>query len=181
MFAYFSYEQFDFLIALKYEFTIGFISIIIIMVVYALLLKAFLTIKRSIDTRIHSQGTRTDEGARKMIIQDKKKNRRISSILIVMCTIYTVTFLPIITLNIYLGFTAEFAVIYYLLYVLFILLYYSSALINPLITIFFKEDYKNTLYKCFKRNPPAPVQQNQRPTQQHRQHQPEHHIESTTL
>ena len=116
-----------------------------------------------------------------MIIQDKKKNRRISRILGVMCSIYTVTFLPYITINIYHGFTADFTRICDILYDLFVLVYYSSALVNPLITIFYKEDFKYTLYKCFKRNALVPAQQNQRPTQQHEQHQPEHSIEFTTL
>ena len=181
LFTYLSYGQFDNLSSLKYEITIGLISVMIVIVVYALLLKAYITIKRSIDTRIHSQGTRTDQRARKMIIQEKKRNRRIFSILVVMCTIYTVTFLPFITINIYHGFTADFTAICDILYNLSVLLYFSSALINPLITIFFKEDYKYTLYKCFKRNALVPAQQNQQPTQQHEQHQPEHHIELTTL
>ena len=150
IFTYLSYEQFDYSFAWKYELTMGFISLIVIIIVYALLLKAYITIRKSIDTRIHSQGTRTDQRARKMIIQDKKKNRRISSILGVMCTIYTVTFLPYITINIYQGFTADSTVICDILYDLFVLVYYSSALVNPLITIFYKEDFKYTLYKCFK-------------------------------
>ena len=175
------YQQRGISISLKYNLTMGSISLIIIIVVYTLLLKAYMTIKKSIDTRIRLQEARTDQRTRQMIIQEKKKNRRIFIILIVMCAVYTVTFLPTITYDIYIAFITDFKFIYYILDVSFVLVYFSSALINPLITIFFKEDYKYTLYKCFKRNALAPAQQNPQPTQQHEHHQPEHHIELTTL
>ena len=161
------------------------IGLAIIITVYTLILISFYTIKKSIDARIHRQEESTSTSNRQIIVKERKKNIRIVIILFTMCTIYSITYLPLIVYNIYL-FTTERNMGFngHIFRNAINLLYYISALLNPLITTFFKEDYKHTLLKCFKRNAPAPAPapaHNQRSEERHQEQQPGHHIETTAL
>ena len=169
----------------KYYITIGSISFGIIITVYVLLVVCYLAIRKSSNTRIKQEEERrsTPDGHNaQIILREKKKNIRIFMIILIMCTIYTVTLLPKIIFNIYYGFRLDGSFIDSILRISFNLLYYLTAFINPLITLFFKDDYKNTLFRCFKRNAPAPAHQNQQPPpQQHAEQEEQHHIEVTAL
>ena len=125
----------------------GSIALVIIKTIYSLLFISYRTITKSINQRIHhieENTSTTNEQSAQIIIQEQKKNLRIFTILITMCTIYTITFLPNITYNIYFRFTETRGFIDFILNYLFNLLYYLSALVNLLITLFYKEEYRHT-------------------------------------
>ena len=152
----------------QYQVTIGIIGIICIIINYTLLVVSYITIKKSIAARIRQLEDNANT-SHELVLRENKKNLRIFIILLTMCTIYTVTFLPMIV----------YYSIRYLLKakhnipvtIIVFNCYYLSSLLNPLITIFYKEDFKHTLFNCFKTHP-----------KRHRQqHQPERHTETTAL
>ena len=161
-----------------YNITMSSIFITIVTIINTLLLIFYYTIKKSIDMRIQQQEERTNTTN----TQERKKNFRIFVIVLTMSTVYTITYTPMVVyelFNISLRYSTSIRLI--LLYT-FNLLYFSSALVNPLLTLFFKVDFRNTLFKLFKRNRQAPAQHNHHHQQQHEQEQQtEHHIEVTSV
>ena len=143
-----------------YFITSGSVIFVLIVIIYFLLIMSYSTIKKSINTKIKQQEERTSilhEQNANIILLDRK-HLRIFRILLAMCTIYMVTFVPSAVFKIYYGFAMEDTTNSHILNASFLVLYYLSSIINPLITLFFKEDYRKTFYNWFKRNTHAPAQ-----------------------
>ena len=162
-----------------YFITIGSIIFVLIVIIYILLVISYATIKISINTKIKQQEERTsipmEQNANIILLE--RKSLRIFRILLAMCTIYMVTFVPLAVLNIYYGLVISplCTLTTDILDSSFGLLYHSSSIINPLVTLMFKEDYRKTFYIWFKRNTLAPAQNDLR-AQHHTQD-----IEATAL
>ena len=163
-----------------YFITIGSIIYVLIVIIYFLLVISYVTIKKSIYTKIKQREERTstlNEQNKTTFYKKTERNLRIFRILLSMCTIYMVTFLPLSVFNFYYGLVTGDTLNRYILDNSFGLLYYLSSIINPLITLFFKDDYRKTFYNWFKRNTHASAQHNLRARQQ--QHTQD--IETTAL
>ena len=155
-----------------YFITVGSISFALIVIIYILLIISYATIRKSINTKIKQQEERTSTPNEENvnIILLERKHLRIFRILLAMCTIYMVTFAPSAVFYICFAFVTEDTLNLHIIDYSFLLLYYLSSIINPLITLCFKEDYRKTFCNWFKRNALAPAQQNERLPQQQQQH-----------
>lgn len=84
----------------------------------------------------------------RIVTREEKKHKRVIVILLSLCCIYSFTFLPLTGYRIcyYPLYNKINDSLHTLLYNSFVLLYFSSALWNPLITLLFNGDYRKVLF-----------------------------------
>ena len=146
----------------KFLITTGIIQLVEIAIVYVLLSVTHITIKNNIKrniTRLQLYFSSKKEHSnpvcyvrsslsrhRNSIELEKKKDLRITRIHFIMCTVYALTFLPSPCNFLYRGFSSEYTMTNAAIENTFALLYYISAVINPVITIACIDDFKNGIY-----------------------------------
>ncbi len=126
-----------------------------IFLVYMLLLLTYINIKRNIDSRIETReqseggSNNQNEGIR----IERVKNVRFLKIFVFMCTSYAITFIPQISFTVYrwnrLGggeTLSEFVWTNALQ-----LVYALSSIVNPLVTMFGKDDYRDIISRGWRR------------------------------
>ena len=123
------------------------IILIVIITIFILLIKTFTTVRGIISNPI--KGSCRTRGYSNTM---QKRNRRLVKIFMAMISAYAITYLPIIIAMIlytsgYLDTMDEYYIV--LLTVFADTFYLFSSLINPIITITFKEDYRHTLCGFF--------------------------------
>ena len=144
-----------------YHITTGLIQLSIVLTVYLLLLIAYIAIRQSINKRINlrQEIAMPSKNSEKYIQSERKKQLRILSILLSICTVYAITFLPYtlflllekpITRRAVVNVATKPYIRYKYIQYSLILLYNSSAILNPLITLFCKKDYNESLANLFK-------------------------------
>lgn len=108
------------------------------------------TIRRSIDSRLgHTNYTGSE--SKRVIETRKKKNLKMIVILVVMCSIYSVTYLAFTIYRIAGNYMVLDRKTQTMIELILILVYVVSSMLNPIITLAFKEDYRKILCCCFKR------------------------------
>ena len=135
-----------------YHNVMGIILLISLVTVYVLLITSFYAVKRCLDNLI------VQHRRKRCIERTKKKQLRIFRILITMCMLYTVSYLPRSLYKFfYLPYHASCNFIHQLIAENIVLLFYFiSSTLNPLLTLMCKDEFRRTLlkclYNCFKRN-----------------------------
>lgn len=144
------------LMKLKYHIIMGVVILVEILTVFMLLLSLYSTVRQSINSRIKTYTIQhTSLKRQSRIDSEKKKHRRVIAIILTLCVVYTVTYLPYAIMricffswiqNVISGFLAE-ALSHSLA-----LFCFSTALINPVTTLGLKEDYRNMLFRKYGSN-----------------------------
>lgn len=127
-----------------YFITTGTVCFAMLLLVYCLLLESYRVVRNMIYSQI-GEDVRQNGIARQK--KQQKMNKRVVAILSSMAVIYTLTFLPMIVLRFgysVMGFTDLYKTLVTVMTTLFV--YLSSTLWNPLITLFFKEDYRREMF-----------------------------------
>lgn len=125
----------------------GVISLVVLMVVFSLIAVIYKEIKKSIELRCqhHNKTTNTKkERKRRTIYSEKRKHLRV--IFIMFSGIYTITFIPFMVTSV----LTKFQTLSVETRSVRLLVYYSTVLINPLITLLFKEDYRHIVMKILR-------------------------------
>lgn len=138
-----------------YLLIMGIIIIVTIIIVFFLLVLNYVEIRKSMYLRIRrydGQLSITNQ-TNQRILREKKKNKRVITILVIMFGIYAVTYLPYAFFQLLHFFLKDFINRFnrFLLVHCLTLLYLSSAVLNPCITICLKEDYRNLLPVMYRR------------------------------
>lgn len=146
------YDKFHFL-AMQYVIIISTLSLMILIVIFVFLIVSYSSIRKSIQKRIrqHYRYVSINKQIKRFIRREQIKHRRIIRILIIVCTIYSVTYLPLTIYRIcyYPLYDVIPESLHMVLYNSFVLLYFSSALLNPIVTLCFNLDYRKRLLQCF--------------------------------
>lgn len=138
----------------KYYLIMGALGILCLLAVYVLMIISYRAIKKSLNKRIcrHEFNKMSSKIDRQEQVQrEKKKQLRILIIIVSMVVIYTITFAPGM-LNVFFKDTSKY--LHYNLTFSFRLLYFSNAFINPLLTLFYKDDYQKVMCLCFNKMSP---------------------------
>ena len=131
-----------------FRYVMALVVIALVIVVYVLLITSFRVIKgRAIpEAQLTSVNCKTTREAKKLL-RERKKNLNLLKIFVTMCTLYGVTFLPYNIIVTLIDTAADEGVsdVYFTLEVVFLFIYFLSAVVNPLVTLFGKPDFAKTI------------------------------------
>lgn len=135
---------------MRYQITTGVITLSLIVIVFASLLSLYGAIRSGINLRINMYSSQSSSSSKQSIkiYRERKMHRKIVLILLLVCSVYTITYAPGAVIRIcFIPLIEE----KYSMYVnecivhSFTVLYFTSSVINPFTTLYFVQDFHSVL------------------------------------